>query len=138
MESAMLTDDELDELLEATGQAGFSEETLASWQTEVFEDELPTTAELITLAALRREWRMTERTVLRLALSEFSDEEQRELFKLQTNPLMRKWIQQLAVIGDAQDDAFEKLLTTYAEQIIDMRMSVVTSFNFGQKKVLPS
>ena len=138
MENTMLTDAEIDELLESTGQAGFSEETLASWQQEVFEDEVPTTAELIMVASLRREWRETERTVIRLALSEFSEEEQRELYKLQTSPLIRKWIQQLAIIGDAKDETFEKLLTDYAERIVENRMSAVLSFTFGSKKVLPS
>lgn len=134
----MLTDAEIDELLESTGQAGFSEETLAAWQHEVFEDEVPTTAEMLTIASLRREWRQTEREVIRLALSEFSEEEQRELYNMQTNPLLRKWIQQLAVIGDAQDETFEQLLTSYAERIVEGRMSAVLSFTFGNRKVLPS
>jgi hypothetical protein len=134
----MLTNEEVDKIIAAMGQERMSEETFLSWQTEVFGDEELSTTELLVVTSLRHEWRELEREVIRLALSEFSLEKQRELYVLLTNPLLADWVEKLTVVTDLKDEKFEKLLESYAERVLEQRMSSVLSFHFLSKKVLPS
>lgn len=132
----MLSDAEIDLLLEIIGQRSASEELLASWREEIFGDNQLTTAEAFTLNAMREEWRQLEREILRHVLSRFTREEQRELYDLHTSDLMLRWLQSMDEVTETDDAKFEALLTVYAEKFLSGRVN--PSMFSTSRKVLPS
>jgi hypothetical protein len=134
----MLTNEELDRMIAAMGQERLSEETFATWQSEIFGDDELGTVELMTLTSLRHEWRELEREVLRHTLSEFPYEQQKQLLQLVTHPLIALWVEKLTIVTDLHDEKFEELLTSYAERVLEQRLNPVLSYQFASKKVLPS
>ena len=134
----MLTDREIDTLLEAIGQRAASEEFLAAWKEEVFGDEPLTAGEAFSVDVMRAEWLMMEREVLRQALSLLTGEEQRRIYDIHTSEVMERWLSALGSATEDQESKFETLLERYAEQILASREHSVVNMSLGGKKVLPS
>ena len=134
----MLSDTELDLLLEAMGQRSASEELIAAWQEEMFGEDAPTAAEIFAIDVMRAEWLQLERAVLKKALSLFSSEEQVALFDLHTSSLMGRWSEAIGQVTEEDEKKFERLLERYAERLLANRGNVLANFMTPGKKVIPS